>query len=133
VELIACRTCGTFMMEGEKKNGHVQQSSNSYTDFFEVEDNINETEENEEDGRNENHDGNTTRLIIARQFANKPFLDQNILPIQILQIIRSRTELRLCSGLCFLLYVTMRYVIILVSYFFYFVYTNLFIISLKKI
>ncbi len=85
LELIACRTCGTFMMEGEKKNGHVQQSSKAYTDFFEVEDNINETEEDEEGGGNENNDGNTTKLIIARQFANKPFVDQNILPIQILE------------------------------------------------
>ncbi|MFM1963399.1 MAG: hypothetical protein RLZZ172_2244, partial [Bacteroidota bacterium] len=83
LELIACRTCGTFMMEGEIKNGHVQQSSKAYSDFFEVEDNINEVEE-EDDGNN-NHVGDLSKLIVARQFANKPFVDQNILPIQILE------------------------------------------------
>lgn len=83
LELIACRTCGTFMMQGEIKNGHVQQSSKAYSDFFEVEDNINEVEE-EDDGNN-NHVGDLSKLIVARQFANKPFVDHNILPIQILE------------------------------------------------
>lgn len=79
LELISCRTCGSFMLEGEKRGHVVQQSSNAYIDFFEIE---------EEDDINNDDNQNPTpkhNLIIAKQLVQKPFVDEDILPIQINQ------------------------------------------------
>ena len=36
LDLISCRTCGSFMLEGEKRGNVIQQKSNAYIDFFEI-------------------------------------------------------------------------------------------------
>ena len=78
LELISCRTCGTYMMEGEKANGIVQQCANTNTDFFQV-----ENDSEDMDDEDDNIFPQATKIIIAKELANRQFVDQNILPIEI--------------------------------------------------
>lgn len=75
LELIACRTCGTYMMEGERENNFVKQSSKQNNDFFQV--------ENDDDEDNQTPNTVTGRFILARQFSSKPFISEALLPVQI--------------------------------------------------
>lgn len=86
LELISCRTCGTFMMEGEVKNGLVKQRSKANSDFFEVQDNS-EAEDDLTDGLDEmaNNLMNSESYIIAKRLISKPFINNDILPIQVLE------------------------------------------------
>ena len=67
------------MLEGEKRGHVVQQSSNAYIDFFEIEE---DDDINNDDNQNPTPKDN---LIIAKQLVQKPFVDEDILPIQINQ------------------------------------------------
>lgn len=79
LELISCRTCGSFMLEGEKRGNVIQQKSNAYIDFFEIDE-----AEDIDEGESQNPTLQTN-LIIAKQLNHKPFVDEDILPIQINQ------------------------------------------------
>jgi DEAD/DEAH box helicase domain-containing protein len=84
LELISCRTCGTYMMEGEVKNGIVQQRSKSNSDFFEVQDNEGIEEDIDEVQSDlSNNSMNSDSYIIAKRLINKPFLDNDYFPIKI--------------------------------------------------
>ncbi len=80
LELISCRTCGTYMMEGEKENNVIKQKSRENNDFFQVE---NENDDDNEDNQNINHVSG--RFILARQLPGKPFISDDLFPIQINQ------------------------------------------------
>lgn len=78
LELISCRTCGTFMMEGEKLGDVVKQSSKHSNDFFQIED---ENNDDNEDDSNFNHVAG--RFILGRQLPGKPFISDNLVPVKI--------------------------------------------------
>ncbi|MDP1815436.1 MAG: DEAD/DEAH box helicase [Leadbetterella sp.] len=87
LELIACKTCGTYMMEGENANNIVQQNSRQINDFFQVDD----MDEEEEEG---GLISIKRRIVLAKSINNKPFVHENLRPVSINQdgIIDENTE-----------------------------------------
>ncbi|MDZ4786859.1 MAG: DEAD/DEAH box helicase, partial [bacterium] len=77
LELISCRTCGTFFMEGEKSNTVVQQNAKQNNDFFHVE----EMDDDEEDLSNKK--SRVERFILVKQLPNKSFNSDNLIPVSI--------------------------------------------------
>lgn len=78
LELIVCKTCGTYMMEGENANDIVQQNNRQIKDFFQVDD---IDEEDEEGGEI----STKRRIVLAKSIYNKPFVHQNLRPVSINQ------------------------------------------------
>ncbi|MBK7038247.1 MAG: hypothetical protein IPH42_18455 [Bacteroidetes bacterium] len=60
LELISCRNCGAFFMEGEKSNNIVQQNAKQNNDFFQV-DEI----DDEEEVRNNNNSRVERFILVA--------------------------------------------------------------------
>jgi DEAD/DEAH box helicase domain-containing protein len=78
LELVSCRTCGSFMMEGEKFSNIVQQNSKQNNDFFQVD----EIEDEEENDINSN--SKKERFILAKQIPNRTFTTpDNLIPVSI--------------------------------------------------
>lgn len=78
LELISCKTCGTYMMEGEKEGNVIKQSSKQNNDFFQVDD------ENDEDNEDDSSPNLVpSRVIFAKQLKSRPFISDNLIPIKI--------------------------------------------------
>lgn len=77
LELISCQTCGNYMMEGEKVNNIIKQSSNQNNDLFYVDNH----DEEEDKGLTQN--SISSRIVLVRQFIGKQFVTDNVFPVQI--------------------------------------------------
>ncbi len=78
LELISCKNCGTYMLEGEIAKNVISQSSKQNTDFFDVydsdlEDVIENVDVNEDQ----------SKFILAKRIPNKEFITENLFPIEI--------------------------------------------------
>ena len=79
LELISCKSCGSYMLEGEIESKKIRLSKRQNTAFFEVDDR--DTEEEEENGP----DGQETpdRIVLAKKLPDREFATPNVFPIDV--------------------------------------------------
>ncbi|MFD3409038.1 DEAD/DEAH box helicase [Aquirufa sp. HETE-83D] len=76
LELISCKSCGSYMLEGEIENRKIRLSKSQNTLFFEVDDRDAEEDEND---NNENPD----RFVLAKKLPNREFITEDLSPVEI--------------------------------------------------
>ena len=75
LELVACRSCGNYLLEGEKENRVIKQTTRGNTDLFEIE----PSDDFEEDETQNNHH-RSEKIVLVKRGNNSFVEDVNLIP-----------------------------------------------------